>query len=84
MKTINRVTCLVVRLYCVMVKKKKKKKKKAPGSHKIEPRMAQASLPSSVPKSLQQQQAPVRRLSGSGLEARIRTATLTLPKRLAC
>lgn len=49
----NRVTCLVVRLYCAMFKTKKKKrkgrKKKAPGSHRVEPGMAQASLPSSVP-----------------------------------
>lgn len=45
----NWVTCLVVRLYCAMLKKKKKKRKeKAPGSHKVEPGMAQASLPSSV------------------------------------
>lgn len=49
----NRVTCLVVRLYCAMFKTKRKKrkerKKKAPGSHRVEPGMAQGSLPSSVP-----------------------------------
>lgn len=44
----NRLTCLVVRLYCAMLKKKKRKKK-APGSHEVEPGMAQASLSSSVP-----------------------------------
>lgn len=49
----NWVTCLVVRLYCAMFKTKRKKKKgrkkKAPGSHRVDPGMAQASLPSSVP-----------------------------------
>lgn len=30
-------------------KKKKERKKKAPGSHRVDPGMAQASLPSSVP-----------------------------------
>lgn len=48
----NRVTCSVVRLYCAMFKtkrKKKERKKKAPGSHRVEPGMAQATLPSSVP-----------------------------------
>lgn len=49
----NRVTCLVVRLYCAMFKTKRKKKKrkeeKGPRSHRVEPGMAQASLPSSVP-----------------------------------
>lgn len=37
-------------MLCLKQKEKKKeRKKKAPGSHRVEPGMAQATLPSSVP-----------------------------------